>query len=59
MTLIEALNAFQDSLSPTDKLGILRNPYWPVLLESAQQTVSELHRCRAELLGRKAVEVVK
>lgn len=59
MTLIEALNAFQSSLSPTDRMCVLNNQYWKPLLDAAQQTVAELHRCRAELLGRKAVEVVK
>ncbi len=59
MTLIDALNAFQSSLSPTDRLAILHNPYWPVVIEASQQTVAELHKVRADLLGKQRVEVVR
>lgn len=59
MNLIDSLNAFQSALSPTDKLAILHNPHWPAVIQSAQETVAELHRVRAELMGRQRVELVK
>jgi hypothetical protein len=59
MILQAALDAFLDSLSPTDKLCIVRNPKWGQLVEAMRATVADLHATRAALLGSKRVEVVR